>query len=80
MRLRINRVVPLHIPVLSHLLGPFRYEGYFGSLKDTVTQRAVDPRGEIQLQAEQERGIRLFPGRHFRGKGSCASHFWLVLE
>jgi hypothetical protein len=31
--LRINRVVPLRIPVLSDVLGPFRYEGLFGSLK-----------------------------------------------
>jgi hypothetical protein len=31
--LRINRVVPLHIPFLSDIVGPFRYEGLFGSLK-----------------------------------------------
>ena len=31
--LRINRVTPLRIPVLSDVLGPFRYEGIFGSLK-----------------------------------------------
>jgi hypothetical protein len=31
--LRINRVVPLYIPVVSDVLGPFRYEGLFGSLK-----------------------------------------------
>jgi Capsule assembly protein Wzi len=31
--LRINRVVPLRIPILSELTGPFRYEGLFGSLK-----------------------------------------------
>jgi hypothetical protein len=31
--LRINRVVPLRIPLLSDLLGPIRYEGLFGSLK-----------------------------------------------
>ena len=31
--LRINRVVPLHIPFLSDIFGPFRYEGLFGSLK-----------------------------------------------
>jgi hypothetical protein len=31
--LRINRVVPLRIPVISDLLGPVRYEGLFGSLK-----------------------------------------------
>src|SRR3984957_67442 len=31
--LRINRVVPLRIPFLSDLAGPFRYEGIFGSLK-----------------------------------------------
>src|SRR6202035_4878634 len=31
--LRINRVVPVRIPLLSDLIGPFRYEGLFGSLK-----------------------------------------------
>jgi hypothetical protein len=31
--LRINRVVPLRIPILSEVTGPFRYEGLFGSLK-----------------------------------------------
>jgi hypothetical protein len=31
--LRINRVTPLWIPFVSNVLGPFRYEGLFGSLK-----------------------------------------------
>ena len=31
--LRINRVVPLRIPFVSDVLGPFRYEFLFGSLK-----------------------------------------------
>ena len=31
--LRINRVEPLYVPLLSKLLGPFRYEGLFGDLK-----------------------------------------------
>ena len=31
--LRINRVVPLRIPLFSDVLGPVRYEGLFGSLK-----------------------------------------------
>ena len=31
--LRINRVTPLRIPLISDVLGPFRYEGIFGSLK-----------------------------------------------
>jgi hypothetical protein len=31
--LRINRVEPLYIPLLSKLLGPFRYDAIFGSLK-----------------------------------------------
>ena len=31
--LRINRVEPLRIPLLSKLIGPVRYEGLFGSLK-----------------------------------------------
>jgi hypothetical protein len=31
--LRINRVVPLRIPFVSDVLGPFRFEGLFGSLQ-----------------------------------------------
>jgi hypothetical protein len=31
--LRINRVVPLRIPLFSDIFGPVRYEGIFGSLK-----------------------------------------------
>jgi Capsule assembly protein Wzi len=31
--LRINRTVPLRIPLLSDIMGPFRYEFLFGSLK-----------------------------------------------
>ncbi len=31
--LRINRVEPLRIPLLSDILGPFRYEGILGDLK-----------------------------------------------
>jgi hypothetical protein len=31
--LRINRVEPLYIPLLSKLVGPFRYEALFGDLK-----------------------------------------------
>ena len=30
---RINRVEPLHIPLLSRLLGPVRYDFFYGSLK-----------------------------------------------
>jgi hypothetical protein len=31
--LRINRVVPLRVPLFSDIFGPIRYEGIFGSLK-----------------------------------------------
>jgi len=34
--LRINRVEPLSIPLLSRLIGPVRYEGLFGSLKQPL--------------------------------------------
>ncbi len=37
--LRINRVEPLEIPLLSKVLGPFRYEGIFGDLKEHVYPR-----------------------------------------
>jgi len=30
---RINRVEPLHVPLLSRLLGPLRYDFFYGSLK-----------------------------------------------
>jgi hypothetical protein len=30
---RINRVEPLHIPLLSYILGPVRYDFFYGSLK-----------------------------------------------
>ncbi len=30
---RINRVEPLHIPLLSRFLGPFRYDFFYGDLK-----------------------------------------------
>lgn len=33
----INRVEPLHIPLLSRLTGPFRYEFFVGSLKGHTT-------------------------------------------
>jgi hypothetical protein len=34
---RINRVEPLHIPLLSRLLGPVRYDFFVGSLKGHTT-------------------------------------------
>ncbi len=34
--LRINRVEPLYIPLLSRLTGPFRYDSFFGDLKGWV--------------------------------------------
>lgn len=33
---RVNRVEPLHIPVLSKILGPFRYDFLLGSLKGHI--------------------------------------------
>ncbi|HYY69250.1 MAG TPA: capsule assembly Wzi family protein [Terriglobales bacterium] len=30
--LRINRTLPLHVPLLSKVLGPFRYDSFFGKL------------------------------------------------
>jgi hypothetical protein len=36
---RINRVEPLHIPLLSRVTGPFRYEAFFGDLKGWVYPR-----------------------------------------
>ncbi len=36
---RINRVEPLHIPLLSRVTGPFRYEAFLGDLKGWVYPR-----------------------------------------
>jgi Capsule assembly protein Wzi len=36
---RINRIEPLHIPLLSRLTGPFRYEAFLGDLKGWVYPR-----------------------------------------
>ena len=33
---RINRVEPMHIPLLSHVIGPIRYDFFVGSLKGHV--------------------------------------------
>jgi len=38
---RINRIEPLHIPLLSRLTGPFRYEFLIGSLKGHIYP--IDP-------------------------------------
>jgi hypothetical protein len=37
---RINRVEPLHIPLLSRLIGPMRYDFFVGSLKGHTTPNA----------------------------------------
>ncbi len=34
---RINRVEPMHIPLLSRVLGPLRYDFFYGSLKGHTT-------------------------------------------
>jgi hypothetical protein len=36
---RINRVEPLYIPFLSRIIGPIRYDNYFGDLKGHVDPR-----------------------------------------
>lgn len=36
---RINRVDPLYIPFLSRIIGPIRYDNYFGDLKGHVDPR-----------------------------------------
>ena len=37
---RINRIEPLHIPLLSRVLGPMRYDFFVGSLKGHTTPNA----------------------------------------
>ncbi len=37
--LRINRTLPLYIPLLSRLLGPFRYDNFFGKLSGHMYPR-----------------------------------------
>jgi Capsule assembly protein Wzi len=36
---RINRTLPLHIPFVSRLLGPFRYDNFFGKLSGHLYPR-----------------------------------------
>jgi hypothetical protein len=36
---RINRTVPLYLPLLSRLLGPFRYDNFFGKLSGHLYPR-----------------------------------------
>ena len=54
--IRINRIEPLHIPLLSKLTGPFRYEFYGRApLKGhTLSQRSVGACRETKLQARRE--------------------------
>ena len=52
---RINRIEPLHIPGLSYLTGPFRYDFLIGSLKGhAYPDQPLDARGEDQLPAYGE--------------------------
>ena len=57
----INRIEPLHVPGLSRLTGPFRYEFLVGPLQGAtiVSERPLGARGKDQLQAHGEPGVRL---------------------
>ena len=55
---RINRVEPLYIPLLSRLLGPFRYDFFYGSLKGHTDPNSpyahdesvsFEPTGNLQI-------------------------------
>ena len=39
--LRINRTVPLKVPLLSRFLGPVRYDNFFGRLSGHQYHRGV---------------------------------------
>jgi len=61
---RINRVEPLHIPVLSWLIGPIRYDFFYGSLKghtypndDWVHSEAVSARPSANFEFAFQRTI-----------------------
>jgi hypothetical protein len=54
---RINRIEPLHIPLLSRLTGPFRYEFLVGGLRGhTYMPNPANPGGQPSpTQRDQSR-------------------------
>ena len=73
---RINRIEPLHIPGLSYITGPFRYEFLVGSLLKAcrIPNRSMDACGEGQLQAYGEPGVWLSAHGDLGRQGPRAHH------
>ena len=78
--LRINRVVPLRIPLISDVLGPFRYEGLFGSLKGHRYPNAPWIQAQ-KFSFKPTRNLEFGFSRvvDLRRQRSCSAHFRLVL-
>ena len=82
---RINRVEPLHIPGLSYITGPFRYDSFVvarpRSSQSGVSSTAPDQSGDpwvhlrkISLPPNGESGIRFLAHRHLGRQGTRAHH------
>ena len=61
---RINRVEPLHVPLLSWLIGPIRYDFFYGSLKghtfpndDWVHSEIISARPSVNFEFAFQRTI-----------------------
>ena len=78
--LRINRVEPLYIPLLSKLCRAVSLRGIIWRPEgSSLSQRAMGACAENQLQANAEPGVRLLPRRGLCRRRPCAAHFRLVL-
>ena len=57
---QIDRIEPLHVPLLSRVIGPIRYDFLVGSLKGhTYPKRSMGSCGENKFQADARSRVRL---------------------
>ena len=69
---RINRVEPLQVPLLSRVLGPLRYDFFYGSLKGhTYPNSPYIPLGDVLLPPHHELRVRLSTEHHLRRPRAC---------
>jgi Capsule assembly protein Wzi len=67
---RINRVEPLYIPFLSRIIGPVRYDNYFGDLKGHIDPRQPWIFGDkISIHPFKDLEIGFSRSCEFAGKG-----------
>jgi hypothetical protein len=78
---RINRVEPLHIPLLSSLLGPFRYDFFYGSLKGHTYPNSPYIHSEaISFQPTRDLQIGFQRAIIFGGQGHAPVNLHLFLK